>query len=163
MKRIVSIVAGLALACVYLNASDVGGRFPDFTLKDTKGRPTSLQDFQGKILVVNLWMTTCPPCRKEMPMLQRIHEKYADRGVVVLGISADNSAKIVERFAQQFGITYTLLLNPQLYTEESERKLGFNAFPTTFVVDGSGIVRKKIVGFNADNDVERAVLELLPK
>jgi len=163
MKRIVSIVAGLALACVYLNASDVGERFPDFKLKDLKGRLTSLEDFQGKTLIVNLWMTTCSPCKKEMPMLQRLQDKYADRGLVVVGISADNYPQTVQRFAQQLGINYTLLLNPQLYTQETEKKFGFNSFPTTFVVDGSGIIRKKIVGYNGGDDLERAVLQLLPR
>src|SRR5215471_17826240 len=101
MKRIVSIVVGIVLACVSLNASEVGDRFPDFQLKDLKGHMVSWKQFQGKIVVVNLWMTTCPPCKKEMPMLQGLQDKYAGRGVIFVGISTDASSKTADKFARK--------------------------------------------------------------
>src|SRR5215831_3495983 len=106
MKITVAIMAGLVLACAALNASEVGDRFPDFELKDLKGHTVSWKQFQGKVVVVNLWMTTCPPCKKEMPMLQRLQDKYASRGVIIVGISTDNSAKTADKFARNLGIKY---------------------------------------------------------
>jgi peroxiredoxin len=162
MKQIVSIVAGLFLACVSSSASEVGDRFPDFVLKDLKGHTVSWKQFQGKVVVVNLWMTTCPPCKKEMPMLQGLQDKYASRGVVFVGISTDANARTADKFARKIGIKYTLLIDPPLYTEESEqKKFGFLGLPTTFVVDGSGVIRKKVVGFTYENEIEPALLELL--
>ena len=162
MKQIVIIVATLVLACVSLNASEVGDRFPDFKLNDLKGRLVSWEQFQGKIIVVNLWMTTCPPCKKEMPMLQRLQDKYAARGIVFIGISADNSAKIADQFARRLGIKYTLLIDPLLYTEEFEqKKFGFLGLPTTFIVDRSGIIRKKMIGFTYEDEIEPELRELL--
>src|SRR5262245_39096906 len=162
MKRIVNIVAGFVLACVSSNASEVGDRFPDFKLKDLMGRVVSSEQFQGKIMVVNLWMTTCPPCKKEMPILQRLQDKYATRGVIVVGISADDSMKTAEKFARKLDIKYALLIDPQLYTEESEqKKFGFLGLPTTFVVDRSGIIRKKVIGFTYQDEIEPELRELL--
>src|SRR5215471_1764747 len=141
MKRTVAIVAGLILACAVLHASEVGDRFPDFELKDLKGHAVSWKQFQGKVVVVNLWMTTCPPCRKEMPMLQGLQDKYSDRGVVFVGISTDANARTADKFARKIGIKYTLLIDPPLYTEEFEqKKFGFLGLPTTFVVDSSGVI-----------------------
>src|SRR5262245_23184180 len=107
MKRTVVIVSGLILACAVLNASEVGDRFPDFQLRDLKGHAVSWKQFQGKVVVVNLWMTTCPPCKKEMPMLQRLQDKYADRDVVFVGISTDALAKTASKFVKKLKIKYT--------------------------------------------------------
>src|SRR5262245_16753888 len=162
MKQLSRIVAALVLACAVLNASEVGDRFPDFTLKNLSGREVSWKTFQGKVVIVNLWMTTCPPCRKEMPMLQHLHNKYARQGVVVVGISADEKAATAAKFARQLKITYPLLLDSILMTSESEqKKFGFLGLPTTFIIDRSGIVRKKVIGFTYQEDLEHTLSELL--
>jgi peroxiredoxin len=156
------IMAGLVLACAVVDASEVGDRFPDFDLKDLKGHAVSWRQFQGKVVVVNLWMTTCPPCKKEMPMLQRLQDKYANRGAIFVGISTDALARTAAKFAKQLNITYTLLIDPALYTEEVEqRKFGFVGLPTTFIVDRDGVIRKKVIGFTYANEIEPALLEAL--
>ena len=162
MKRLSFLVATLILACAAANASEVGERFPDFVLKNLSGRDVSWKTFQGKVVIVNLWMTTCPPCRKEMPMLQQLQNKYASRGVVVVGISADDKAGTAAKFARQLKITYPLLLDSILMTSESEqKKFGFLGLPTTFIVDRNGIVRKKVIGFTYQEDLETTLNELL--
>lgn len=162
MRQLSLAVAILLLACAVVSASEVGDRFPDFTLKNLSGREVSWQSFQGKIVIVNLWMTTCPPCRKEMPMLQQLQNKYASRGVVVLGISADEKASTASRFARQLKITYPLLLDSILMTSESEqKKFGFLGLPTTFIVDRNGIIRKKVIGFIYQDDLENALNQVL--
>jgi len=111
---------------------------------------------------VNLWMSTCPPCVKEMPMLQQLQKKYANRGVVVVGISADEKAGTAEKFAKKLGVRYTLLIDPNLMTSESEqKKFGFVGLPTTFIVDCTGVIRKKIVGFTSSEDIEKSLPGLL--
>src|SRR5688572_4248711 len=100
MKSFALIAAVLMLTGAFSQASEVGERFPDFTLKDLNGRTVSWTQFQGKVVVLNLWMTTCPPCKKEMPMLQQLQSKYAGKGVVVVGISADDNPATASRFAR---------------------------------------------------------------
>ena len=162
MKQLSFAVAALILACALAGASEVEERFPDFVLKNLSGREVPWKTFQGKIVVVNLWMTTCPPCRKEMPMLQQLQYKYASRGVVVVGISADEKASTAAKFARQLKITYPLLLDSMLMTSESEqKKFGFLGLPTTFIVDRNGVVRKKVIGFTYQEDLESALNDLL--
>src|SRR5262245_54418752 len=122
MRRLSVAVATLLLACAIVSASEVGDRFPDFTLKNLSGREVAWKTFHGQVVIVNLWMTNCPPCRKEMPMLQELQRKYASRGVVVVGISADENANTAAKFARQLKITYPLLLDSILMTSESEQK-----------------------------------------
>src|SRR5262245_36613816 len=163
MRQLSLAVTVLILACTATNASEVGQRFPDFTLKSLSGREVAWKSFQGKVVIVNLWMTTCPPCRKEMPMLEELQRQFARRGVVVVGISTDEKASTAARFARQLKITYPLLLDSILMTSESEqKKFGFLGLPTTFIVDRNGIVRKKVIGFTYQEDLESAVNELLP-
>jgi peroxiredoxin len=162
MKPLSLTVALLILACAVASASEVGERFPDFNLKDLSGKEVSWKMFQGKVVIVNLWMTTCPPCRKEMPMLQQLQNKYASHGVVVLGISTDEKASTAAKFARQLKITYPLLLNSILMTSETEqKKFGFKGLPTTFIVDRNGIIRKKVIGFTYSEDLENGLNELL--
>jgi peroxiredoxin len=162
MRQLSLAVATLILACTVTNASEVEERFPDFTLKNLSGREVPWKTFQGKVVIVNLWMTTCPPCRKEMPMLQQLQNKYASRGVVVVGISADEKASTAAKFARQLKITYPLLLDSILMTSESEqKKFGFLGLPTTFIVDRNGIVRKKVIGFTYQEDLESALNDIL--
>src|SRR4051812_8409187 len=101
MKNHLLSIAALILACSCLYASEVGDRLTDFTLRNLEGHEVSWHEFQGKIVVLNLWMTTCPPCKKEMPMLQQLQNKYASRGVVVVGISADDKASTAASFARK--------------------------------------------------------------
>ena len=95
-------------------------------------------------------------------MLQQLQNKYASRGVVVLGISTDEKASTAARFARQLKITYPLLLDSILMTSESEqKKFGFLGLPTTFIVDRNGIVRKKVIGFTYQEDLENALNQVL--
>lgn len=161
MKHPVFSLATLILACGLLNASEIGERFPDFTLKNLKGREVSWGEFHGQVIVLNLWMTTCPPCKKEMPMLQQLQNKYAHRGVVVIGISADDKASTVASFARKLKITYPILMDPLLMTDEAEqKKFGFLGLPTTFIIDAKGIVRKKVIGFTYKEDLENGLNEM---
>jgi peroxiredoxin len=75
---------------------------------DADGRMQAISQWQGKVLVVNFWATWCPPCREEMPELSALQEKYRDRGLVVLGISTDDAAKM-QQFARVTPVTYPLL------------------------------------------------------
>ena len=81
---------------------------PELTLTDTQNVTRSLADYRGQVVLVNLWATWCPPCKEEMPELSAFQQKYANRNVVVLGLSTDDVTKIRE-FAQQAPVQYPLL------------------------------------------------------
>jgi peroxiredoxin len=133
-------------------------RMPRFTLKDVDGREFSSEELRGKVALVDFWMTTCEPCRREMPGFEQLQNEYRDRGLVVIGIALDEDAAEVSRFARELRVHYRLLLSNQ---EVQERWGGIQGIPTTFLVDRSGVVRKKVIGFEYKEEFEKALRELL--
>jgi peroxiredoxin len=128
------------------SAVRVGSPAPDFTLLSLAGPPVSLHEQQGKVVLVNFWTTWCPPCREEMPALQRAHERLADQGLVVLGVNwtqEDNLAD-VEAFVQEFGLTFPILLDSDgLVNKDLYQVLGL---PTSVLIGRDGTVRAIRIG-----------------
>jgi peroxiredoxin len=94
-----------------LEAADAARQKVDFTLSDLQGNPWHLRDLKGKVVLVSFWATWCPPCRKEMPDLQALYDRYKDQGFVVVSISDEEAAK-VQPFIAERKITYPVLLDP---------------------------------------------------
>ena len=123
-----------AEAMAKLEAADAMRQKADFTLSDPQGKPWHLQDLRGKVVLVNFWATWCPPCRKEMPDLQALYDKYMDQGFVVLSISDEESAKVAPFIAAQ-KISYPVLLDPASKVHELYQVEGI---PKSFVYDREG-------------------------
>lgn len=116
---------------------------PELTLSDLKGQPHSLADYRGQVALVNMWATWCPPCREEMPTLQSFYEQYAERGFVIIAIDDGDSAPDVAAFAEEYGLTFPVWLDPQY---SSERAFNAMSLPSSFVIDREGIIRLQWVG-----------------
>lgn len=114
------------------------------------GMPHRLRDLRGQVVVLNLWATWCPPCRKEMPELNRLQEAYRDRGVVVLTVS-DESRETLQAYAKQQPLS---TLN--VYAE-SLGWLDVTGRPISFVIDRDGTVREMFVGARDYEAFEEAV------
>ena len=121
-------------ALVKLEADDNKRQNADFTLSDLQGKSWHLRDLKGKVVLVNFWATWCPPCRKEMPDLQALYDKYKDEGLVVLSISDEEAAK-VNPFIAERKITYPVLLDPGRKVNGAYVVEGI---PKTFVYDREG-------------------------
>jgi peroxiredoxin len=121
-------------AMAKLEAADAARQKADFTLVDLGGKTWHLADLRGKVVLVNFWATWCPPCRKEMPDLQALYDKFKDQGLVVLAISDEEAAKVTPFLAER-KISYPVLLDAgrkvnQLYQVEG--------IPKSFVYDREG-------------------------
>jgi cytochrome c biogenesis protein CcmG/thiol:disulfide interchange protein DsbE len=117
-------------------------RVPAFTLErlDRQGARLTMPDsLKGKAVVVNFWASWCVPCRDETPFLQRAYDRYKDRGLVVLGVNAQDFRADARRFASRYGVTYPLVYDGRGSTLG---KWGVDGFPETFFVDRTG----KLVG-----------------
>ena len=117
-----------------LEADDAMRQNIEFTLTDLQGKVWRLQDLRGKVVLVNFWATWCPPCRKEMPDIQALYDKYKDQGFVVLAISDEDVAK-VQPFITEKKIGYPVLLDPGRKVNEAFRVEGI---PKSFVYDREG-------------------------
>ncbi len=109
----------------------IGADAPDFTLKDPEGKAVSLKDFKGKVVVLDFWATWCRPCVTAMPALQRLHDKYKDKNVVIIGMNAEmqgNGDPV--KFKKDKGYTYKLLLK----AEPSAQRYKVSGLPTFYVI-----------------------------
>ncbi|UCF61444.1 MAG: TlpA family protein disulfide reductase [Anaerolineaceae bacterium] len=118
---------------------------PDFTLDLAGGGQLTLSELRGEVVLINLWTSWCPPCRLEMPSLQRVYEANRERGVEVLAINMtyqDSETAAVE-FVQELGLTFPVLLDR---TGEVGYKYQLRSLPTTFFVDRQGVITQVILG-----------------
>jgi thiol-disulfide isomerase/thioredoxin len=117
---------------------------------DRSGR---LADYRGQVVLLNVWATWCPPCREEMPDLQRLQEEYADEGLVVLQISDEERATVARYLESRPMTTVHGYAEPIPWPEFGR--------PTTFLVDREGVLRRAIVGARKYEQFEREIAELL--
>jgi len=121
-------------AMTRLEADDAKRQNADIILSDLEGKPWHLRNLKGKVVLVNFWATWCPPCRKEMPDLQALYDKYKDQGLVVLSISDEEAAK-VNPFIAERKITYPVLLDPGRKVNEA---FVVEGIPKSFVYNRDG-------------------------
>jgi peroxiredoxin len=125
----------------------------DFTLNELNGKPWTLKEQRGKVVVLNFWATWCPPCRKEMPDLEALYQQFKDQGLVILAISDEDAGKVKPFIAQQ-KVTYPILLDPGRKVNDLFQIEGI---PKTFVYDRTG----KLVAQSIDMRTRRQFLEML--
>ena len=112
-------------------------------LVDTDGDKHRLQDYRGKVVVLNFWATWCPPCVEEIPSLGRLQRAFADDELVVLSIDIGESREDVEAFLQKIPADFPVLLNPDGSAVKQWKVI---AFPTTFIIDADGIIKLAYFG-----------------
>ena len=117
-----------------LEAIDARRAAADFTLTDLQGKSWHLHDLNGKVVLVNFWATWCPPCRKEMPDLDALYNRFKDQGLVILAISDEESAKVTPFIAER-KISYPILLDPGRKVNDA---FAVQGIPKTFVFNREG-------------------------
>ena len=142
------------------NASGPPSEIFKLVLTDLNGQRQSLEQWRGKVVVVNYWATWCLPCREEMPGFSRLQDKYRDKGVQFIGISIDTADKIVE-FQKTTPVSYPLLMG-DMGVMENSAQLGNTrqALPFTAVFDTQGRLFSTKLGRVAEPQLERQLDEL---
>jgi peroxiredoxin len=117
---------------------------PEFVLPALDGPPVRLSDHRGKVVLLNFWATWCPPCRAEMPSMEKLYQGYRDRGLTILAISSEVSGRtVVEPFVRERGLTFPILLNPE---GDVFAQYGVRGLPTSFVLDRQGRIVSAEIG-----------------
>ena len=127
-----------------LNSDNIiKSKAPDFTAKDLNGKTVSLSAFKGKVVLLNFWATWCPPCRAEMPSLNKLYNMLKPRGLEVVAVSTDRSISDIKDFIESHRVGFPVLFD----SERSASKL-YRVFsmPTTFLIDRKGIIVEKFYG-----------------
>ena len=116
-----------------------------------------LNEYRGKIVVLNFWAIWCAPCRAELPDLQAVHQEYQDQGVVIVGVNVSESSEDIIAFAQKLGVTFPMLRDSQ---HSGMNSFGVQVLPTTFFLNQEGQVKRRWVG-TANRDLLQAGIEAL--
>ena len=130
-----------------------GGKAPEFSVLTLDGNPRSLDDYEDKVLLVNIWATWCPPCREEMPSMQRLYEEVDDEDFEILAISIDapfgesdafgREGGNLQAHAEVMGLSFTILHDPSGEVQQTFQTTGV---PESFVIDRDGVIIKKVAG-----------------
>lgn len=133
---------------------------PDLTMETLDGRQINLANQEGRVILVNFWATWCAPCRKEIPDLIDLHEKYESEGLMVVGIAVDEEgAEVVQPFAEKQKISYPIVIDTSR-TIESEFEAMYG-LPTTYVVNPDGQIVRRVLGVFPVDEMMPTLKDLL--
>ena len=123
---------------------DMGVSAPNFTLPDLGGKMISLSDYKGKVVLLNIWATWCPPCVEEMPSMEKLHQTLKGEDFEILAVSIDTEgSKVVSPFMEKHKLSFTALTDTQGSAKISYRTTGV---PESFIIDKDGSIVEKIIG-----------------
>lgn len=121
-----------------------GSQAPNFTLPQMGGGEVSLDDYKGKVVLLNIWATWCNPCREEMPSMEQLYQNMKGKPFEILAVSIDTrGSKDVEPFVKKLGLTFPILLDSDKKVNNMYQATGV---PETFIIDKNGVVRDHILG-----------------
>ena len=155
------LLAVSVLAWTGLLAADGFKPFPApaWTLQDVDGKAVSSDQLKGKVVVLDFWDTWCGPCRSEIPGYVALQKKYADAGLVVVGVSLDRGGpQVVKKFVQDEKVAYMIVMGDD---KTADAFGGVEAIPTTFIIDREGTVRFRKEGAMAHEEFEEILKPFL--
>jgi peroxiredoxin len=149
----------LALQVFVFAQSSPGDKVPDISLKDLKGKTVKIEDFKGKVVLLNFWATWCPPCLAEIPELIKWQKEYENQGLQIIGITypPTNRAK-VRSFVRQNKINYPVLFGTKKTKELFDSS---DTMPLTVVIDRDGNIKERIVGVIFADEFDEKIKPLL--
>ena len=145
----------------YLSTLPAPFTAPDISIKDFDGKSIKLSDYKGKPVVINFWATWCPPCRKELPSMNRAWEALEKEGVQMLAVNMSEPAVTIKKFIEKQPINFKILLDETGYFSQKWQVTGL---PTTYIVDRKGEIIYKAVGEREwDNpEILATIKQLIP-
>jgi cytochrome c biogenesis protein CcmG, thiol:disulfide interchange protein DsbE len=135
---------------------------PEFKLETSDGQSIALSDDRGKAVLVNVWATWCPPCRAEMPTIEKIYQEYQNQGLVVLGVDStiQDDPTAIAPFVKQYDITFPILLD---INGEASDLYELRSLPTSFFIGRDGVIKEVVVGGPMSEALLRTNIEEIMK
>jgi len=134
---------------------------PNFKLKTLDGKEVQLSDYRGKKVILNFWATWCPPCKAEIPHMEKYYKKQAkDDGVEILAVNltkSDKDEEYIRDFVKSYDMTYPVLLDED---GEQQKQYEIVTIPTTFFIDKNGRIQKKVIGPMDQDMMSKAIANL---
>jgi len=132
---------------------------PLFSLEDRGGRRVSLSDFRGQAVLVDFWATWCAPCRSSMPQVERLHQRYGERGLQVIGINIEGPSHDVLGYIEEGGYSFLFLFDEGNWRSDVLQSYGVQSIPRSFLIDRQGQI---LYSGHPDSLSEALVEAILP-
>jgi peroxiredoxin len=137
----------------------VGAEAPDFVAVNIASEDSvRLSDYQGEVVLLNLWATWCAPCRQEMPSMERLYEELGPEGLRIVAVSVDPTRRVVHEFVDEYGLTFDILHDQSQRVDVLYQTTGL---PESFVIDRHGVIVKKTYQMEWDHPAQVAFLRTL--
>jgi|YNPNPStandDraft_1061719.scaffolds.fasta_scaffold16464_3 peroxiredoxin len=138
---------------------EAGTAAPPFTLTSTTAGPVSLSDFSGRLVLLNFWSTTCPPCLEELPVLATLDRDYQDEVLAVVTVCVYSSAREIEETLDRSGVDLLVLVDEECQICSAYH---IGGLPTTYLIDGNSTIRQSWLGYGKNmEETFRAGIEQL--
>ena len=135
-----------------------GSKFPDFSEKDTAGKPLAIANYKGKVVLLDFWATWCGPCVHELPNVIKTYDTHHKQGFEIIGISLDKDQEKLTSFTNEKNMTWVQYFDGLVWQNKLAVKYGVNSIPATYLLDGQGtIIGKDLRGEELDKAVAKAV------
>jgi thiol-disulfide isomerase/thioredoxin len=131
---------------------------PQLDVVTLDGMPVSLADFRGRVVLVNLWATWCPPCRQEMPTLNSFYKQYKDQGFELIAIDQEEARDIVEPFVEEYGLEFPIWLDQNNLAQGAFKTVNL---PSSYVIDRDGRIRLMWIGGISKTNLEQYVPKII--
>lgn len=115
----------------------------DFTLTDINGKSHTLSAYKDKIVMLNFWASWCPPCREEMPSMQKMYDNWDKNKFILLAVNVDEGREKVKEFAKKNSYTFPILIDSDRMVS---KKYEVSGIPTTYLIDEKGRILQRVVG-----------------
>ncbi len=159
------LLAYFCLTVSYASALDLDEKStdkvlaPNFSLLDANGKSVALSDKLGEVVLVNFWASWCGPCRKEMPILNEIQKKFADKGVTVIGVNVDQRREKADKYLSEIHVEFPILFDTHGDVSELYSVM---AMPSTAILDRQGNIRLIHAGYKSgDEKIYDKIIETL--
>jgi peroxiredoxin len=135
-----------------------GSKFPDFSEKDTAGKPLAIANYKSKVVLLDFWATWCGPCVHELPNVIKTYDAYHKQGFEIIGISLDKDQEKLTSFTKEKNMTWVQYFDGLVWQNKLAAKYGITSIPATFLLDGQGtIIGKDLRGEDLDKAVAKAL------
>jgi len=150
----------LVLSSAAVMAIPAKGKAPDFTLKSNHGNNVKLSEQRGKVIMINFWASWCAPCRKEMPLLEELYQRYKDGGFTLLGVNVEEDSSAAKDLLKEIQVSFPILFDSQ---NAVSQLYGVEAMPSTVILDRDGNLRFIHKGYQPgyEDEYQKQVRELI--
>ena len=160
LKTLTMLCLTMLFTMSFAQASQPGSKAPNFTLKSRSGKNLKLSEFRGQVVMINFWASWCAPCRKEMPLLEKIYKKHRRLGFTLLGVNVEQNTSAAKNYLKNVRVSFPVLFDN---TNKTSKLYQVSAMPTTVIIDRSGKIRFVHKGYKAgyENSYKKEIRKLL--